>query len=344
VFRSATPEPSPGAELAVKDTRAMAHAAGVTIEMVKRSVPEGDAIEQHLHDATDDGPVAVIADLPADDFLAVAKAASPTVPVFNIRHQDDALRGALCGSNVFHVAPSTSMLTDALAQFTVQKNWRRVLVLRGPISPDQVLADAFTISAKKFGARVVDTRQFAYGNDPRKRDEIDVALMTNGDDYDVVFLADTGGDFGRTVPYQLAKPRPVIGTEGLMASAWVPYSERFGSPQVNHRFQRLAHRDMGELDFGAWVSVRAVMEAVIRAKAETGQAVSAALTRNDIAIDVSKGIQSSFRSWDHQLRQVIELHTADAVLAYAPYPQFLHQRSPLDTLGTDEPESPCRPK
>ncbi len=222
VFRLPIPEPSPGAELAIKDTRAMVHAAGLAVELVKRTIPEGEPIDSHLHDATDGDPVAVIADLPADDFSAVAKAAAGSVPIFNIRHREDALRGAFCGTGVFHVIPSTSMLTDALAQFTVQRNWRRVLILRGPAPDDQVLANAFATSAKKFGARIVDTKEFAYGNDPRKREQIDVALMTTGDDYDVVFLADTGGDFGRTVPYQMAKPRPVIGTEGLRATAWDP--------------------------------------------------------------------------------------------------------------------------
>ncbi len=68
---------------------------------------------------------------------------------------------------------------------------------------------AFATSARKFGAKVVATKQFAIGNDPRRRDEIDVSLMTSSDDYDVVFLADTGRDFGRFVPWQLSRPRPV---------------------------------------------------------------------------------------------------------------------------------------
>jgi ABC transporter substrate binding protein (PQQ-dependent alcohol dehydrogenase system) len=191
---------------------------------------------------------------------------------------------------------------------------------------------------------VVGSKQFIAGNDPRKREQTDVGLMTSTDDYDLVFLADTAGDFGRYVPYELAKPRPVIGTEGLQASAWDALSERFGSPQVNHRFQRLAHRDMDEGDWATWVAVRSVVEAAVRTKARDAAAVEAALAQGDLPIDVGKGIQSSYRSWDHQLRQAIELHTGDAVIAYAPFEGFLHQRTPLDTLGVDLGESPCRPK
>ncbi len=101
---------------------------------------------------------------------------------------------------------------------------------------------------------------------------------------------------------------------------------------------------MDEGDWAAWVSVRSVVEAAIRAKARTAAEVSAALAHDDLPIDVSKGIQSSYRTWDHQLRQAIELHTSDVVVAYAPYPGFLHQHSPLDTLGVDQPESPCTAK
>ena len=41
------------------------------------------------------------------------------------------------------------------------------------------------------------------------------------------------------------------------------------------------------------------------------------------------------------LRRIRE--TADAVIALAPLDGFLHERTILDTLGTDERESPCAP-
>jgi hypothetical protein len=41
----------------------------------------------------------------------------------------------------------------------------------------------------------------------------------------------------------------------------------------------------------------------------------------------------SFRRWNHQLRQPILLATADAVIARAALPDFLHRTNALDTLG-----------
>ena len=61
----------------------------------------------------------------------------------------------------------------------------------------------------------------------------------------------------------------------------------------------------------------------------------------DFRIDGSKGQALSFRSWDNQLRQPVQLATSDAVIAQAPLPQFLHPEENLDTLGYDRPESAC---
>ena len=338
------PEPSPGAELALRDTRATARALGLAFALDRRTLPEGASMVEAAADIARSEAVAVIADVPKDDLVALARAAPKTLAIFDVRQHDDDLRADLCGLPLFHLLPSDAMATDALAQFIVQKNWRRAFVLYGPLPADQRLADAFAASARKFGARLVAAKRFAIGNDPRRRDEIDVTLMTSADDYDVVFLADTDGDFGRFVPWQLSRPRPVVGTEGLRASAWDPLAERFGAPQVNNRFARLARRAMNDGDWATWAAVRSVVEAAIRRGARDAASVERSLAEDQTPVDVSKGIESSFRPWDHQFRQAVMLRTADAVIAYAPFEPFLHRRTPLDTLGVDLEESPCRPR
>jgi ABC transporter substrate binding protein (PQQ-dependent alcohol dehydrogenase system) len=280
--------------------------------------------------------------LPGADMAAAARAVSDgRLPLFNIRDGDDALRREFCGTGLFHVIPSRAALTDALAQFVVRRNWRRVLILVGPEEADTALARSFERSAKKFGARIVDSKPFVVGNDPRNREQTNVALMTNDSDFDVVFLADTLRDFGRYVPYRLSRPRPVIGTEGLQASAWDPAAERYGAPQVNSRFARSAGRPMSELDWSAWVATKAVAEAVARASAFSGPEIVRALSQGNLTIEMSKGVTGSFRTWDHQLRQPIMLHTANAVIEFAPLEGFLHERTTLDTLGLTENDVPC---
>ncbi len=43
-----------------------------------------------------------------------------------------------------------------------------------------------------------------------------------------------------------------------------------------------------------------------------------------------------------QLRQPVLLVTPTALVSVSPQQGYLHQRSLLDTLGYDEPESKCR--
>ena len=103
---------------------------------------------------------------------------------------------------------------------------------------------------------------------------------------------------------------------------------------------------MTEGDWAAWVAVRSVAEAAIRAKATSGPGIATVLAQRELPIDVSKGVQVSFRLWDHQLRQSVMLRSGDAVIDYAPFEGFLHQRTPLDTLGVDAgdaAESACKP-
>ena len=53
----------------------------------------------------------------------------------------------------------------------------------------------------KFGLEIADRRPFELTNDPRRRELSNVALLTGGVDYDVVYVADAVGEFARFVPY-----------------------------------------------------------------------------------------------------------------------------------------------
>jgi len=345
VIRVENKSPLAGAELGLKDVSTLGRAANVHFTLERHSVPADGDVAADLASLAATQPAMILLDLPHDDIVTAAKAVEPgALALVNIRDTSDDLRRTLCGTALFHTIPSQSAFSDALAQMMVRKNWKRILTLLGPEPEDQELAKIFAASAKKFGAKIVDTKPFIAGNDPRKREENNTALMTGDSDYDVIFVADTTGDFGRFVEFRQIKPRPIIGSEGLEASAWHRAAERYGAPQVNHRFERDAGRPMSDMDWSAWVAVKAVAEAVAREKAMTGPAISAALLSGKIDVEMTKGIPGSFRAWDHQLRQPIMLHTADAVIAMAPLEGFLHEKSILDTLGLSDRDTNCKAK
>jgi ABC transporter substrate binding protein (PQQ-dependent alcohol dehydrogenase system) len=234
------------------------------------------------------------------------------------------------------------MLADALAQFLRFKKWTEILVLRGPAPEDAAETAAFTRAARRFGLTITAERPFILSNDPRRREQDNVALLTGGASYDVVYVADAEGTFARELPYATARPRPVVGAAGLAAHAWHSTWERHGGPQVSHRFERAAKRRMEGADWAAWIAVRAVAEAIGRTGGAGPGEVDKLLLGGSLAIDGAKGRPVGFRPWDRQLRQPILLATGDAVVATAPLPGFLHATEVLDTLGADRPETQCR--
>ncbi len=344
VLRDRKP-PIEGAKAAIREARIIGRAAGVkfTLEHVQLETAENaaDRIAGHLAEST---AKVVLLDLPLAPFRDVARrfADKDDVIFFNIRHRDDVLRQSECAASLFHALPSNRMLTDALAQYLKSRGWRRILVLAREAQEDQMLADRFTASANKFGLTIADRRAFVLGNDPRERDKNNIALLTGGARYDAVFLADGEGEFGRYVPYATFRPRPVVGTDGLVASAWHWTWERYGAPQLNQRFDRRASRRMAAQDWASWVAVRSVVEAVTRSASTDVATIRKTLTADDFAIDLYKGVPGGFRPWNHQLRQPILLHTYNAVIARAPIEGFLHKDNILDSLGIDRDESACR--
>ena len=285
-----------------------------------------------------------IVDAPAEAFKPLAAAVrGRDLLLFNATAPEDWLRRELCAREIVHTAPSLAMRMDALAQYLVSRRWRDILVLQGPQPPDAVAVKAFEQSAKKFGARIVAHQYFKTGTDPREREQNNPALLTAiNRDYDVVFVADDAFDFVRQVPYRTVRARPVVGSIDLEPVAWHWTWERHGAPQINSRFQKLTGgRHMEGADWAAWVAVKMVVQATLRTRSADFKQQREFIF-GAAGFDGYKGLAVSVRPWDQQLRQAVFLATPYAVAASAPVEGFLHRSNVLDTLGDDEPETPCR--
>ena len=339
-----TRRPFPGAQVAARGSRATGRALGLTLGLERAQAADAEGLAAEIRRLREEAGIRFfLVDADAGTLLALADAVrGDDVLLFNVSETADRLRRADCRANVMHVIPSRAMLMDALAQYLAARNWRRVLVLRGEEAADAAAVAAFERSATKFGLKLVAVKDFVLGHDPRNRARNNIALMTAGPDHDVLFLADGYGEFGRYVPYQTQLPRPVVGGQGLAASAWHWAWERHGAPQLNQRFDRHAGREMKDADWAAWAAYRLVVEAAARTGGGDFAAVAAYVKGADLTFDAYKGNPASFRPWNNQLRQPLLLHTHNAVAARAPLDGFLHRRDVLDTLGIDEPESTCR--
>ena len=334
--------PFVGAEVALKEIKFQGASASVQFKLERIRAKTMGELQTAMDDLSKIGVRFFLADLPSDTLAELAATSKGrNLLLFNVSAPDDRLRQDQCQSHLLHVIPSHAMSMDALAQYLVFRKWRDALALQGPRGEDQRMGAAFERSAKRYGANIVEKRSFVLGNDPRKRDQNNVALLTADADYDVVFVADTDGEFARDVPYQTVKPQLVIGSEGLAASAWHWAWERHGAPQLEKRFEKKAKRPMTSVDWAAWLSVKIIGEAVQRTASADFQTLKVHLLSPDLIADGFKGNRLNFRSWNNQLRQPMLLVTHNWVVARAPLKGFLHQSNNMDTLGFDERESQC---
>jgi ABC transporter substrate binding protein (PQQ-dependent alcohol dehydrogenase system) len=145
------------------------------------------------------------------------------------------------------------------------------------------------------------------------------------------------------VPYAVQRPRPVVGSAGLVPDWWHWAWERHGAPQLNNRFARVARRPMTGYDWSAWLALKAIVEGVVRTRSTEPRAIAGFLTGEQAVLDGFKGNRLAFRRWDRQLRQPLLLTTGNWVVERAPLDGFLHARNTMDTLGFDEKESRCKP-
>lgn len=337
--------PVGGIEVALRESRALGRRLDLRFELEEialgRDESAVDAIEQRVRQ----GQGVFILDLPlAEMRTTVERTARLDTILFDIRHPDTELRRRFCFDRLFYTLASRAMVADALAQYLRKKGWLDVLMLVGPEDADQADATAFRAAAAKFGLSIVATRDFVLSNDPRNRERTNIALMTGEPDHDVVYLADNRGEFGRYVPYATHLARPVVGSEGLIASGWHWTWERHGAPQLNQRFDKRAGRQMVAEDWAAWAAVKSVVEAISRTGSTDLKALRDFLVADEFNLDTYKGVPGSFRPWNRQLRQPLLLHTHNAVIERAPLDQFLHASHHLDTLGLDRSESECSPE
>ena len=270
---------------------------------------------------------------------------------FNVGATDVSLRQEDCRSNVMHIVPDRYMLADALAQYLVKMDWKNWLVVHGSMPADLAYLEAVQRAAGRFGAKVVDVREYQDISGGRRDDVGTIPPSTSGKDdadYDVIVVADEAQLFGPQIPYRGgAKPRVVAGTTGLVATTWSRGHEKWGATQANNNFEKDNRRLMLPIDYQAYVATRAIGEAVTRNANADFKTVAKFIHSDKLQLAPFKGIKQQFRPWDGQFRQPILIATEKVPVSVSPQRGFPHASHPeieVDTLGIDEPESKCRMK
>jgi ABC transporter substrate binding protein (PQQ-dependent alcohol dehydrogenase system) len=338
-----------GARLAIEDNNTTGKFLNQHFNLDEARLKAGDDVVKAAQTlAGHDG--FIIADLPADELLKASDALRDNgTLLFNASAIDDRLREEDCRANVVHVAPTRSMLADALGQYLVWKKWPRWLLVVGSHDKDKLYADALRRAATRFGAKIVEERTFQDTGGARRTDsgisliQRQIPVFTQqAPAYDVLVAADESEVFASYLPYRTWDPRPVAGSAGLMPTSWDAAHDQWGAIQLQNRFVKLNSRHMTALDMQAWTAARMVGEAASRTNSNDPKRLADFIRGPDFSVAAFKGQALTLRDWNLQLRQPILLSDGRMVVSVSPQEGFLHQTSELDTLGVDRPETKCK--
>jgi ABC transporter substrate binding protein (PQQ-dependent alcohol dehydrogenase system) len=339
-----------GAELAIEDDNTTGHFLNQHFTLQTIRIAPDDNLAPAAERLVQSGTSLVIADLPADVLLTLADEVRPHgVLLFNVGTASDRLREEFCRANIVHVAPTHSMLADALAQYLAWKRWMRWLLVSGSHGDDKAFAAALRRAASRFGGKIVQERMFQDTGGARRTDsgivqvQRQMPLLTQeAPAYDVLMAADESQVFAAYLPYRTWDARPVAGSAGLVPTSWDPSHDQWGAVQMQDRFSKKFGRRMSAVDMQAWTAGRMIGEAASRIGTADAKKMLDFFLGPDFALAAFKGQKLTLRDWNLQLRQPILLSDGRAVVSVSPQEGFLHPVSELDTLGIDRPESKCR--
>ena len=332
-----------GIQLGVEDNLTTGRFLGhdYKVKMIQVSLKED--LEEEFKKLIKSGYTYFVADLNSEELSKLSNLEeSKNILLINIRSKEDSLRNEFCKINLIHVAPSYTMLSDALTQYLVKKKWKKWFLVIGPEKEDKAYANALKKSAKKFNIKIKEERVWDFASDLRRTAQKEIPIFTKGVNYDIMVVADEKGEFGEYLSYRTWDPRLIVGSQGLKPTNWHRTHEQWGATQMQNRFRRKSGRWMTPVDYSAWVAVRVIGEAVSRVQDNKLQSIKEYLFSEGFGIGAYKGVKVSFRNWNGQLRQPILLAAPRSMVSVSPQEGYLHPTSELDTLGVDEPESSCK--
>ena len=341
-----------GAQLGIEDDNTTGRFLNQRYALIDALLGEGDDPVAAMNALADQGASFIVTSLDADRLLRIADAGKTRgVTLINASALDERLREQDCRANVIHVAPTRSMLADALAQYLVWKKWGKWMLLVGSHENDALFADALRHAATRFGAKIVEQREFKDSGGARRTDsgvteiQRQMPVATQGaPEHDVLVAADESEVFAGYLPYRTWDARPVVGSAGLVPTTWSAAFDQWGAVQLQNRFSKTFQRTMTADDMQVWTAVRMIGEAAARTGSGDAAKMLAYLKSPEFSIAAFKGQKLTIRDWNLQLRQPILLFDGRNTVSVSPQEGFLHQSSALDTLGLDRPETKCKLK
>jgi branched-chain amino acid transport system substrate-binding protein len=254
--------------------------------------------------------------------IPIAEAAG--IPLFNVGTQADEFRRDRCHRLVFHIEASDAMYLDALIGWSAEQGHRRWFIVhedneRGHAMQARVLKSItkLGLGGESVGAAATAIEQPVYYGelDQARRAEPDAILVLLSAVDQIAFLGQLQS--ARVDAEAITFPEPVVQTRDYKLALmqltrgftpttqfqlWETTLTEGGAGAFNEAY---LGRFSGPADPTAWSAYSAtkiLYETVLAVGSADGDAIVAHL-ESGVEFDLFKGSGTSFRAWDHQLRQ-----------------------------------------
>jgi ABC-type branched-subunit amino acid transport system substrate-binding protein len=324
-----------GATMATDEFTFNAEMLGIDFALVTAEAAGADGVSQAAADLlAEHGVFGVVGGFDAQEAMALASWSAETgIPFVNVGSSDDQLRNGQCQPTMFHVEPSAAMYLDAMAGWYVRSGLRNWYFVRG--SDDESTAQWQRILAglreRHFGARSVGDAVIEPGTDlaavarniDRAGADLVVMLLPAVDQLTVLAGLEVGGVDAMVTgfPYPEAETRtfyaasraaaPVLGA-GHRISSWEATLDAYGARELNARYRATYGEPMDASAWAVYQGVKMLYDSAFFGGSYDPADVVAYLGSDQAVFDVWKGIGTTFRPWDGQLRQSLYLSKIDA--------------------------------
>jgi len=245
---------------------------------------------------------------------------------FNVGSQRDDLRGGECSRHAFHVEASEAMYLDAVADFGAQQGIRRWMVVGYDSAEGARLVSRARRAVEKASgggdgdvvSNLVNPETIVFRNVIASVRDANVdAVLLMLDSVGQEFFLSEADRLGLSVPIApLADPvsqtrryyasvrdgAPTVATQPRIV-LWDGTLAANGADRLNTRYLSRWGEPMAPSAWAAYAAAKALFLSVRDTGSTEADDLIRYLESEDTVFDVGKGPGTSFRSWDHQLRQ-----------------------------------------
>lgn len=370
-----------GARLGAEDAARAADLLDREFSLLEATAAAPDEAASAAEELVERGASAVVGGFGDDVCAALVETARRLdVPFLNVGADADRFRGRACSPTTFHVQASETMYLDAAVHWLARRSRQGIVNYTG--SRQELWRWFFVYEDDELGREFVDRAAGVLsraGGEPMGR----AALAPDGGDAGAVLeeargrnpwavVAIAKGDALARVAeehdasrsgFDLVLP---FGDERRFEDGWAPEAFwpslwhsgnfRYGATQLNNRFSDRFGRPMGPQGWANWAAVKLLGDLLVGEPATPGAGLPARI-EEEVAFDGYKGPPLSFRPWNHQMGQPMDvLHPSVGDTVEDPYQrigrvpvtsddQFISAElaERLGPIGRGEEESRCRP-